>query len=236
MTLSPTDAAKRNAALRALEFVRPGMTIGLGTGSTAAHFVVALGVEVQAGLAVRAVATSIATYNQAASLGIPLLDPNDIDTLDLAVDGADEVDRQHHLIKGGGGALLREKIIAAAAHEFVVIVDAAKMKPQLGSFPLPVEVTPFGAALTTKAVQAVLRGQNLKADTVRMRLAPDGAPFISDGGNYILDCACGLIAAPDAVAGALSAVPGVVEHGLFIAMADIVIVGDETGAAVARVD
>lgn len=218
------DEAKREAALKALALVQPGMTLGLGTGSTAAHFVRGLGERMKEGLQIAgAVATSEATAALARAAGVPLLEPGPDTRFDLAVDGADEIDPALTLIKGGGGALLREKIVAAAAARFVVIADAGKRVPRLGRFPLPVEVTPFAWALTARKVAEALRAAGCGRDILSLR-QKDGAAFITDGGNYILDCQASEIPNPQALAALLDATPGVVEHGLFIGLAHEAIV------------
>ncbi len=218
------DEAKRQAALQALELVRPGMTLGLGTGSTAAHFVKGLGERLKEGLVIAgAVATSEATAALARAAGVALLEPGPETRFDLAVDGADEIDPALTLIKGGGGALLREKIVAAAAVRFVVIADAGKRVPRLGRFPLPVEVTPFAWALTARKVAEALRAAGCGRDILSLR-QKDGAPFVTDGGNYILDCQASEIPDAPALAALLDATPGVVEHGLFIGLAHEAIV------------
>lgn len=231
MPLSPQshagpDAAKRRAAAHALAFVRSGMRLGLGTGSTAAHFVELLGARVAGGLDVVGVPTSRRTAEHAASLGIRLTDLDETPELDLTVDGADAFDAQRRLVKGGGGALLREKIVAAASARMVVIADAAKEVERLGRFPLPVEVDRFGLGSTTRHVERICRDHGVEGPP-RLRAAPDGAPFITDGGHLILDCAPGVIEDPQALAAALDAVPGVLGHGLFVGLASAIIVADD---------
>ncbi len=216
------ERLKREAARKALELVEPGMRLGLGTGSTARHFVDLLGEKVAAGFSVRCVATSEATLAQANGLGIPMTTLDDMPELDLTVDGADEVDPELRLIKGGGGALLREKIVAAASRSMAVIVDASKAVPRLGAFPLPVEVVPFGLAATRRHMEAVLAGLGLGGRPVRLRGGE--APFVTDGGHFILDCSLGAIPDPERLAAALSAIPGVVDHGLFIGYARVAFV------------
>jgi ribose 5-phosphate isomerase A len=217
-----SEEAKQRAAAAALAQVADGMRLGLGTGSTAAHFVRLLGERVAGGLRVRAVPTSEATAALARRAGIPLATLDELPALDLCVDGADEVDRQMNLIKGGGGALLREKIVASCAARFVVIVDVAKRVSRLGAFPLPVEVVPMAATPLARRIGAL-------GCRVALRRGADGAPFATDEGNRILDCRFGAIADPAALGGTLDAMPGVVEHGLFVGMADAVIVGTEEG-------
>lgn len=225
-----SDIAKRHAALKALDLVQPGMKLGLGTGSTAAFFVKGLGERVRAGLNVCGVATSEATRALCEASGVPLIAHDAMETLDLAVDGADEIDPQFNLIKGGGGALLREKIVAAAARDFIVIADGSKLVDRLGAFPLPIEVTPFAVPLTARKIAAALRACGC-GDHVSLRLAgPSGKTFLTDGANHILDAACIRIDDPTALADALRRIPGVVDHGLFLAMTSQVIVGRDDGA------
>jgi ribose 5-phosphate isomerase A len=213
------DDAKRAAAVKALALVEPGMTLGLGTGSTAAHFVRGLGARLREGLTIAgAVPTSEATAALAQQEGVPLLSVTSATRFDLAVDGADEIDPSLTLIKGGGGALLREKIVAAAASRFIVIADAGKRVARLGRFPLPIEVTPFAWELTARKVAEVLRNTGCLRDILSLRQR-DGSPFVTDGGNFILDAQASEIPDPKALAAGLDGVPGVVEHGLFIGLA-----------------
>jgi ribose 5-phosphate isomerase A len=238
----PVLAAKRAAARAALDLVVDGMTLGLGSGSTAELFIAALGECIAGGsLGVRGVPTSGASARAAQAAGVPLIAIDDVTSLDLDVDGADEVDPALNMIKGGGGCLLREKIVARASKRMVVIVDRAKLVPALGRFPLPVEVDRFGWRLTAGHVAGALMdigtcepklGATNPRIEVKLRHGRDGAPFVTDGGHYILDCATGpLVAAPRDVAAALAQVPGVVEHGLFIGLASVVIVGEADGRA-----
>ncbi len=222
------DDAKREAAAAAIEYVEDGMVIGLGTGSTAKHFVELLAEEVADGLMVRGVPTSEATRRLAESHGVPLIPVETVERIHLTVDGADEVDGRGRLIKGGGAALLREKIIAAASDHMIVIADETKKVAELGRFPLPVEVTPFGYTITAKKVfDALCRaGVDRPQVTVREGLR-GGRPLLTDGGNHIVDCHCGVIPDPERAAQLLSAIPGVVEHGLFIGIARTVIIGRE---------
>jgi ribose 5-phosphate isomerase A len=225
--IADLTAAKRRAAARALDFVRPDMRLGLGTGSTAMEFVRLLGGRVAAGLKVRCIATSKATADLAQSLGISLATLDDLPELDLVVDGADEFDPELRLIKGGGGALLREKIVAAASDRMVVIADASKEVARLGRFPLPVEVDPFGVECTRRhAVDLAL--QLRLAPEVRLRSNAEGHAFVTDGGHYILDCAFGPIPDPETLALSIATIPGVVEHGLFIGLTTTIIVADAT--------
>ena len=227
--LQDPEPLKREAARRALDFVHPGMKLGLGTGSTARHFTELLGERVRGGLSIRAVATSTTTERQARAAGVPLASLDECPELDLVVDGADEVDSELRLIKGGGGALLREKIVAAASRRLIVIADASKLVARLGAFPLPVEVAPFGLAATRRHV-ATLAARFDCRGPIRLRDAADGAaPFVTDGGHHILDCAFGAIAAPEALGAALHEIPGVVEHGLFIGLAKTAILAGPDG-------
>ncbi|MGY2047389.1 ribose-5-phosphate isomerase RpiA [Methylobacterium sp. JK268] len=210
-------ALKRAAAARAVDLVEDGMRLGLGTGSTAAEFVVLLGARVRAGLSVVGVPTSEATARAAQAAGIPLTTLDETPALDLTIDGADEIDGERRLIKGGGGALLREKIVAAASRRMVVIADAGKRVETLGHFPLPIEVVPFGLEATRRAVDAALARAGC-AGELTLRAGPDGAPYRTDGDHLILDAHLGRIADPERLAALLAAVPGVVEHGLFIGL------------------
>jgi ribose 5-phosphate isomerase A len=194
------------------------MRVGLGTGSTAAHFVELLAERVKGGLEVVGVPTSEATKAQAKSLGIPLTTLDAEPALDLAVDGADEIDPQLTLIKGGGGALLREKIVAAAAREMIVIADESKRVARLGRFPLPIEVVDFGLAATTRAIAAAAKAAGCDGP-LRLRHKPDGHVFVTDQGHLILDAGFGVIPDARSLARGLAEVPGVVEHGLFIGLA-----------------
>jgi len=221
------DTQKSHAAERALDYVQPGMKLGLGTGSTAAKFVDLLGGKVSAGLDVICVPTSRATQAQAERLGITLTTLDEHPRLDLTIDGADELDEKLRLIKGGGGALLREKIVAAASQCMVVIADASKRVETLGAFPLPVEILPFGWKSTTDFV-ADISAQGGCEGEIKLRQA-GGKPFITDGGNYILDCAFGRIENPEKLSTDLSLTTGVVETGIFIGLADAAIVAGPEG-------
>jgi ribose 5-phosphate isomerase A len=224
--LSPEDQ-RRLAAEAALADVRPGMRLGLGTGRTAEQFVRLLGQRVRGGLDLVAVATSERTATLAAAEGIRLASFDEEPRLDLVVDGADEVDPELRLIKGGGGALLREKIVANAARAMLVIVDEAKLVRRLGAYPLPVEIVPFGAVATRIAIERALADLGLRGE-IRPRTA-GGPTYATDNGNRILDLALGEIGVPEALATALAAIPGVVEHGLFIGMASAVIIAGAGG-------
>ena len=233
--LSPDDA-KRLAGAEALKLVRPGMRLGLGTGSTARHFVDLLGAEVAAGLEVICVPTSERTKAQAQRLQIPLATINDMPELDLTVDGADEFDSGLRLIKGGGGALLREKIVAAASRRMVVIADSSKYVTRLGKFPLPIEVTPFGLEATRRMILLAAQAMGSSGE-ITLRKTARGEIFVSDNGNYIVDCHLGALHDPDRLALRLSAIPGVVEHGLFIGLATAVIsAGPESVEILGRLD
>jgi ribose 5-phosphate isomerase A len=221
-----SDDLKRAAAARAAELVEEGMRVGLGTGSTAAHFVAILGERVRAGLAIRAVPTSEATAAQARREGIPLTTLDNEPELDLTVDGADEIDGKLRLVKGGGGALLREKIVAAASRRMIVIADGSKLVETLGRFPLPVEVVPFGLGATLKAI-ATAAGAS--AGDLRLRRTAAGEPFVTDGGHQIVDAHLQRIERPEALAAALDAIPGVVGHGLFLGLAAGAVLATEKG-------
>jgi ribose 5-phosphate isomerase A len=230
------DLAKFNAAQAALEYVKDGMVVGLGTGSTSAHFVRLLGQRVREGLRIRGVPTSEATRVLADEVGVPLADIGQVSQIDVDVDGADEIDPKFRLIKGGGGALLREKIVAAASRRMVVIADESKWADTLGEFPLPVEVTRFGFAMTARRIAEALKSTSCAGDEVTLRTSGKAnEPVITDGGNYILDAHAKRIVAPEALATLLQAIPGVVEHGLFIGLAQTVILGKAKGADVREV-
>lgn len=222
---------KRAAAEAALSEVKPGMRVGLGSGSTARHFVDLLGARVSLGFACLCVPTSEETAAQAKALGIPLTTLDETPRLDLTVDGADEIGPGLALIKGAGGALLREKIVAAASDRMVVIADASKTVKVLGGrFPLPIEVNPFGLGVTTRAVAGVMREAGAEGQPIlRQR---DGKPFVTDGGHYILDALFGRISAPEALSLALWEIPGVVEHGLFLGLCKRVYVAGSSGIEV----
>jgi ribose 5-phosphate isomerase A len=225
------DELKRQAAARALEHVRDGMKLGLGTGSTAKHFVELLGERVRSGLNVIAVPTSEATRADAVRCGIPLATLDDIDRLDLTVDGADEIDPSLNLVKGGGGALLREKIVAAASDRMIVIADDSKWVEVLGRFPLPVEVVPFGLAATQRAIGRAFAQSGVSGQMV-LRKGKDGHVLVTDGGHWIVDAHLGRITDAPRLAGLLNAIPGVVEHGLFIGLASIAMLAGSEGIRV----
>jgi ribose 5-phosphate isomerase A len=218
---------KKAAAEAAMKFVKPGMKIGLGTGSTANHFINALGAAVKRGLDVKCVPTSKATHSLAVSLGIPMVTLEQEPYLDLTVDGADEFDDSFRLIKGGGGAMLIEKIVASSSKYMVVIADQSKKVKTLGKFPLPVEVIPFGVKATAWKMERDFKFLKMEAKmTLRLK---DGKPFQTDGGNCILDCACGEIKEPERLEMILNNTPGVVNNGLFIGLAGIIMMGTPKG-------
>jgi ribose 5-phosphate isomerase A len=218
------DTQKRAAAARAVEFVRSGMRLGLGTGSTAKHFVELIGERVRAGLDIVAVPTSEATRADAQRWSIRLTTLDETPELDLTVDGADEIAPDLSLIKGGGGALLREKIVAAASSRMIVIADQSKWVARLGRFPLPIEVTPFGYLATLRALEKTIAAMG-RPSPLTLRQGKDGHAFVTDGGHWIIDAALDRIDDPKAMAHALSDIPGVMEHGLFVDLAHTVIIG-----------
>jgi ribose 5-phosphate isomerase A len=223
-----SDTWKQQAALRALSLVKDGMRLGLGTGSTAAKFLDLVGQQVKDGLKLVCVPTSEATRIGAERLGLTLSTLESTPFLDLTVDGADELDGDLRLIKGGGGALLREKIVATASEQMVVIADASKRVDTLGRFPLPVEVVRFGLT-ATRHMLAVLAAEAGCEGDIALRMAKDGRPFVTDEGNLILDCAFGRIEDPEALDEALKLVPGVIENGLFLGIADTAIIAGPAG-------
>ncbi len=225
------DGLKRQAAARALDYVRDGMKLGLGTGSTAKHFVELLGERVRAGLDVIGVPTSDATGADALRCGIRLTTLDDIDRLDLTVDGADEIDPALNLIKGGGGALLREKIVAAASDRMIVIADDSKWVEVLGRFPLPVEVIPFGLSATRRAMEAAFAESGVSGQ-MGVRKGRDGHVFVTDGGHWIVDAHLGRIPDVARLAASLAAIPGVVEHGLFVGMVSVAMLAGPRGIRV----
>ncbi|MDO8912811.1 MAG: ribose-5-phosphate isomerase RpiA [Phenylobacterium sp.] len=218
------DDQKRAAGEAAAALVEAGMTVGLGTGSTAAWFVKALAARK---LDIVAVSTSVATAELAASLGIRLKELGEARSIDLTVDGADEIGPALSLIKGGGAALLREKLVWEASRRCVVIADAAKRVPILGKFPLPIEVVAFGHETTMLRICDALTECDLGV-APRLRMT-DGQPVRTDGGNVIYDASCGRIEEPALLAAALKSVTGVVDHGLFLDLADLALVGTDGG-------
>ncbi len=212
------EEEKEAAGRAAAKLVRDGDIVGLGTGSTAYFAVVAIGERVKAGLKIVGIPTSVQTADLARSVGIPLTTLDDHPEIDVTIDGADEVDPKLNLIKGGGGALTREKVIATASKKMVVVADSGKVVATLGKFPLPVEVIAFARTVIEKRIVSL-------GATPKLRTKPDGSPFITDNGNQILDCSFGKIDDPAGLARKLSDTPGIVEHGLFIGIAKLALVG-----------
>ena len=230
-SLTPQDRAKRAVGLAAVErYVRPGMLLGLGSGTTSHWFVRALGAAVADGLAVRGVPTSNATRELAESLHIPLVGFGEIDRLQLVVDGPDEVDHDGHTIKGGGAALLWERIVADAADFYVIVADTSKLKDRLGAFPLPIEVVQHGWESTTRSIRRLLVLHGYPDDVALVRRGDDaGAPLLTDSGNFIVDAHLQEIADPLVIDRELNWIPGVVENGLFTGLADEVIFANPDG-------
>lgn len=227
-----SDHLKRLAAEKAAELeLRSGMKLGLGTGSTAKHFVDIVGERIRAGESYLCVPTSEATRLQAESLGIPLTTLDDIGDIDLTVDGADEFDPALSLIKGGGAAHLREKMVAINSKRMVVIADASKKVARLGAFPLPVEIVQFAHGTTSRAVLKAFAAEGITVEA-RLRKAKDGTTLVTDNGNFVLDCVNSGIANPAALATRLDSIPGLVEHGLFVGLCSAVYLGSEEGVAV----
>ncbi|MFY9843383.1 MAG: ribose-5-phosphate isomerase RpiA [Terriglobales bacterium] len=212
------DVEKEAAGRAAAKLVRDGTVVGLGTGSTAHFAVVALGERVKSGLKIIGIPTSVQTADLARAVGIPLTNLDEHPEIDITIDGADEIDPQLRLIKGGGGALLREKVVASASKKMVVVADSGKMVPVLGKFPLPVEIISFARTVVAKKIE-------LLGASVKLRTKADGSPYLTDNGNPILDCSFGKIEDPAALALTLSNIPGIVEHGLFIGLASVALVG-----------
>ncbi|MEY2194728.1 ribose-5-phosphate isomerase RpiA [Neobacillus sp. BF23-41] len=206
---------KKEVGEKAVDYVKEGMIVGLGTGSTVFYTISKLGKLVQQGFSIKGIPTSKQTEKLAIDVGIPLVSLNEIDHIDLAIDGADEVNRDLDLIKGGGGALLREKIIAKAAKTFIVVTDSHKNVDTLGTFPLPIEVVPFGYEMTIKYIRELGGNPKLREK--------DGNPFLTDNGNYIIDSSFQEIKHPNELEKNLNLIPGVVDNGLFIGLADAVI-------------
>ena len=228
--MPPADIAKQAAAQKAATLVESGMKVGLGTGSTAAFLVSCLGERMQnEGLEITAVATSTATADQARDLGIRVVTLDEARWLDLTIDGADEFDPEFNLIKGGGGALLQEKIVATASDRMVVIADATKRVATLGAFPLPVEVLGFGMSTTRMLLEEMLEGLDVTGNKAVPRMK-NGALFVTDEGNHILDLHLGRIGNARQLALILNQVPGVVENGLFIDICDAIILGHTDGS------
>lgn len=215
--------SKQLVGERAVESVRDGMVVGLGTGSTAIWAIRKIGARVAEGLRIQAVPTSMASEELARKLHIPLVGLEEIEDIDLTIDGADEVDEQLRLIKGGGGALLREKVVASLTRQQIIVVDESKLVRRLGAFPLPVEVIPFAWHPVSRQIEAL-------GCSPKRRQAEDGRPFVTDNGNYILDCRFKVIEEPADLNRILHLIPGVVETGLFVDMADRVLVGSAGGS------
>lgn len=219
--------AKKLAAEKAVELIKDHMVVGLGTGSTASHAISKIGERIKQGLSIKAVATSVASEKLALEVNIPLLPLATIESVDIAIDGADEVDARGNLIKGGGGALLREKIVAFASRRFIVVVDQSKLADTLGNFPLPVEIVPFAPALALKQLRALGCEPSIRKK--------EGKEFVTDNGNLIIDCRFARIEDPASLDTAIKKIPGVVETGLFLnTMVSEVIVGYENGEVVTR--
>ncbi len=224
---------KENAAHAALELIEDGMTLGLGSGSTAEIFIEKLGEKVAGGLKIQGVPTSQQTAKCAQENGVPLIDVDRVKKIHLTIDGADEVDPLFNLIKGGGACLLREKIIANASDKMAVIVDGSKLVETLGAFPLPIEIDPFGMALTAEQIYEALKVTGCENGQTILRQNKDGSgPLITDGGHYIVDSRCDIIPNPVETAIALSQIAGVMEHGLFVDIADMIIVGEDDHAKI----
>ncbi len=218
---------KKAAALAAFEYVKPGMKLGLGTGSTANYFIDELGARVKQGLDVKCVPTSKATHSRAQLLGIPMITLDQEPFLDVVIDGADEFDSEFRLIKGGGGALLIEKIVATSSRYMIVIADESKKVKKLGKFPLPIEVHPFGVKATAWKIERGFQHVGMKPKmTVRSK---DGKPFITDGGNMIIDCACGELKGLGQLEFIINNIPGVANTGLFVGICGIVLMGTDKG-------
>ncbi len=232
--LSPIDTAKFVAAKRAVEFVQPGMRLGLGTGSTAAWMVRCLGERVrEEGLRITGVPTSSRTAELARQVGVPIASLDEVKWLDLTIDGTDEFDANLNLIKGGGAALLQEKIVATASDRMIVIADVAKEVAQLGAFPLPVEVIPFGWQTTKALIEETLESMDVMGHDCTLRMNGD-RPLVTDEANYIVDLHLKRIGNPRQMALVLNQIPGVVENGLFIDICDIVVIGHGDGRVEVR--
>jgi ribose 5-phosphate isomerase A len=225
VTLTTQDTEKAAAARKSLEYVKDGMVVGLGSGSTATFAIQFLGQQVRDGLKIRGIPTSRASGELARSLNIPLTSFDEVSYTDVTIDGADEVGPGLALIKGGGGALLHEKIVAAASRFLVIVADEHKVVERLGRFPLPVEVIPFAAAPAKEQLEAIGAHPVLRA-------GHDGSPYITDEGNFIFDCHYGEITDPSSVAHTIKSMTGVVEHGLFLKLASVAIVAGPDGARV----
>jgi ribose 5-phosphate isomerase A len=231
MRFETADDMKRAAALKALDCIEAGQIVGLGTGSTAAHFIKGLGERVRAGLAVTGVPTSKAAAELARAEGIALKELDEVSGIDVTIDGADEATRDFVLIKGGGAAHVREKIIAAASAKMIAIMDGSKLVDALGRFPLPVEILPFAHRTTMRHLAAAAAELGCRNNHVHLR-GGEAHPVLSDNGNLVADLDCGFIPDPAALAVRLSAIPGVVDHGLFVSLCRMLIVGHADGVTV----
>ena len=228
---STQDEAKKAAAAKAIEtFLRDGMTIGLGSGTTSRWFVRILGERVAGGLRVTGVPSSKSTGQLAQEVGVPLADLNDVKQLDLTIDGADEIDRKGRMIKGGGANLLWEKIVACASRRMVAIVDESKVVEGLGRFPLPIEVVPFAWRSTERHLQRLFKDEGFADVQIDVRGGLK-EPLVTDSGHYLLDCHLLAIPEPESLGAKLNLIPGVVEHGLFINIATDAVVGHASGEA-----
>ncbi|MEM9898671.1 MAG: ribose-5-phosphate isomerase RpiA [Pseudomonadota bacterium] len=224
-----SNELKKAAALAAVELVRPGMTLGLGTGSTADFFIDAVGQRFGGGDDLKCIPTSEQTRTKAIDVGLLVIEPFEDTVIDLAVDGADEIGPGLSLIKGGGGALMREKIVAQSAKRFIVIADGSKHVGHLGAFPLPVEIEPALFALTIAKIRSVLSSFGFDQPSLQLRSAGDAGPFITNGGRYIVDIDLERIDTPAELDAALREIAGVTETGLFVGLADMCLVADEAG-------
>lgn len=236
--MNQAELQKKQSAEAAMAYVKDGMIIGLGTGSTAAYFVKALAEAIKDGLSVWGVPTSKATESLAIELGVPLLDVNEAGVIDLTIDGADEIDPDLNLIKGGGAALLREKIIAHNSKQMVVIADESKYVFTLGKFPLPIEVVPFGHMVTKGKIEEIIAKYCDNSETYIRMLANSDTKVITDNGNYLIDCKASAINKPLALLNELNLIPGVVENGLFPIFKGtkrIAILGSEQGPKIIEV-
>ncbi len=218
-----TKTDKQIVGEKAAEYIEDGMVVGLGTGSTAECCLGALAPRIKAGLKIKGVPTSERTAELARAINIPIVALDDVDAIDVTVDGADEIDPSLRLIKGGGGALLREKIVAAASRKIITIADSSKYVETLGAFPLPVEIVDFAARLAQREITECARSAGCQSADANVRVKSDGTPFMTDGGHLIVDIACGAIPDPEHLAASLNALPSVVDHGLFIGLSTLAI-------------
>lgn len=217
------DQIKHLVARQAAQLVQNNMTVGIGSGTTIYWLIMELGKRVKSGLFFRAIPTSKKTAALAAQQNIPLAELNEVNIIDITIDGADEIDPQLQMIKGGGGALLQEKMVAAASRELFILADHTKLVKQLGEFPLPLDVIPFGWKQVQRHIFETFQVQ------ATLRVQEDGKPFVTDHGNYILDCHFHTIEQPDVLTYELNAIPGVADNGLFVNMADLALIGYPDG-------